>query len=136
MVGILNVASIFLGCRPPRLFSWSASHCALGPRSRSQQCRPPLFRHLVDLTVLRICILPTVDKDILYQSDFFVGPENILHRALENILHRTLEQLTEAYCVLKHAAMNAKLDIAQSRPKVYAKSVIVFELHLLLSKLQ
>ena len=89
-----------------------------------------LFFHLVDLTVLCVCSLSAVDKDVLYQGDFFVGPENILHT--------TLEQLAEAYCVLRHAVMNAKLEIAKSRPKAkeYAKSIIVFELHLLLSKLQ
>ena len=100
MVRILSVARIFLGCLPPHCFSWYASHWALGPRPLSQQCVPSLSSSLVDLVVLRICILSAVDKDVVYQGDFFVGPKNILHR--------TLEQLAEAYCVLKHAVMNAK----------------------------
>ena len=48
-----------------------------------------LLIYFVDFTVHHICILSDVDNNVLYQSDFFVG--------LENILRRTLEQLAEAY---------------------------------------
>ena len=90
----------------PGCFSRSASHTALGPRSLSQLCWQ-LFCHLEEVTVLRICILSAVHKEVLYQGGFFVGPENILRR--------TLGQLAEAYCLLKHAAMNAKAKSPKSR---------------------
>ena len=36
-----------------------------------------LFRHLIDVTVLLVCILFAVDRDVFCQGDFFVGPENM-----------------------------------------------------------
>ena len=91
MVGILSVTHIFLECLPPCCFSWSASDCALGPRSLPSSVGH-LFRHLVDLTVLHICILSAVDKDVRYQGDFFISPENILHRTLEQLVRPTVNE--------------------------------------------
>ena len=89
MVEILSVDGIF----------WSVCRCVVSqgipptaPLDRDHFPRSVghLFRYLVDINVLHVCILSDVDKDALYQGDFFVGPENILYT--------TLEQLTEAYC--------------------------------------
>ena len=90
---------------PPSCFSWSASKLflmvCLQVISRGLPPTVPwgrdhcpsivghLFSHLVDLMLCRICILPDVDNDVLYQGDFFVGPEDILCR--------TLGQLAEVY---------------------------------------
>ena len=57
---------------------------ALRSRSLSQEC------HFVDLTVLRVCTLLDVYKDVLYQSDFFVGPENVLRRTLKQLAVSTV----------------------------------------------
>ena len=99
MIGLLNVANIFLGCQSPSCFPWSNFQLRLGTEIT--------FPAVLAISSV-ICILSAVNKDVLYQGDFFVGSENILHR--------TMEQLAEACCVLKDAAMNAKRDIAQNRP--------------------
>ena len=70
----------------PPIAPWDRAHCLSNVDH--------LFSHLVDLTVLRICNLSDVDNNVLYQSGFFIG--------LENILCRTLQQLVEVYGLNTH----------------------------------
>ena len=97
MVGILCGTIKCLECLLQRCFSWSPT--APWGRDHSRSNVGHLFSHLVDVTVLCICILSDMDKDVLRVTNK-VG--------LENILRTTLEQLADVYDVLKHAPIHLK----------------------------
>ena len=104
----IKLRSKFLECLPSRCFSWSAFTLFLVvclhvvSRGLPLRCFSwsafTLFLVVCLPKHFGICTLSDIDKDILYHSDFFVGPENILLK--------TLEQLVEAYDVLKHAPIH------------------------------
>ena len=89
MVEILRVAGIFWGvCR--RVVCHGLPRTAPLDRDHFPRSIGHLFRYLVDLTVLRVCILSAVDKDVLYRGDIFIGPENILHITWSSLLKPTV----------------------------------------------